>query len=56
MLKNLRGLFSNDLSPFKQLRGMGLVALDLLSPVKSHLAFLGMGLGFSGNRLLRGKL
>ncbi len=51
----LVSLFSNNLSPIKQGRGIGLAALDLFNPLKTHLAFLGMGLAFGGNPMLRGK-
>ena len=51
----LVNLFSNSLSPIKQGRGLGLALLDLLNPLKTHLAFLGMGLAFGGNPMLRGK-
>ena len=51
----LVSLFSNSLSPIKQGRGIGLAALDLVNPLKTHLAFIGMGLAFGGNSMLRGK-
>ena len=51
----LVSLFSNNLSPVRQARGFGLAALDLVNPLKTHLAFVGMGLAFGGNPMLRGK-
>ncbi len=49
-------LFSNDLPVLDHLRAAGLGLLDLLPPLKAQAAFSGMGLGFGGNRLLRGRL
>jgi 2-octaprenyl-6-methoxyphenol hydroxylase len=49
-------LFSNDLPVLGQLRATGLGLLDLLPALKAQAAFSGMGLGFGGNRLLRGHL
>ena len=51
----LVSLFSNSLSPIKKGRGAGLALLDLFNPLKTHLAFIGMGLAFGGNPMLRGK-
>ncbi len=51
----LVSLFSNSLSPVRKGRGAGLALLDLFNPLKTHLAFIGMGLAFGGNPLLRGK-
>jgi 2-octaprenyl-6-methoxyphenol hydroxylase len=52
----LINLFSNDLPAFNPVRAAGLTALDLIPVLKSQLAFAGMGMAFSGNRLLRGHL
>jgi 2-octaprenyl-6-methoxyphenol hydroxylase len=49
-------LFSNDLPVLDQLRATGLGLLDLLPALKTQAAFSGMGIGFGGNRLLRGHL
>jgi 2-octaprenyl-6-methoxyphenol hydroxylase len=49
-------LFSNDLPVLDRLRATGLGLLDLLPALKTQAAFSGMGLGFGGNRLLRGHL
>jgi len=49
-------LFSNQLPVLGQLRATGLGMLDLLPALKAQAAFSGMGLGFGGNRLLRGHL
>jgi 2-octaprenyl-6-methoxyphenol hydroxylase len=49
-------LFSNQLPVLGQLRATGLGLLDLLPALKAQAAFSGMGLGFGGNRLLRGHL
>jgi len=48
-------LFSNPLPVFDRLRAAGLAALDLLPALKAQAAFSGMGFGFGGNRLLRGR-
>lgn len=52
----LVNLFSNELPVLDQLRATGLGLLDLLPALKTQAAFSGMGLGFGGNRLLRGHL
>jgi len=49
-------LFSNELPMLGQLRAAGLGLLDVLPALKAQAAFSGMGLGFGGNRLLRGHL
>jgi 2-octaprenyl-6-methoxyphenol hydroxylase len=49
-------LFSNELPVLGQLRATGLGLLDVLPALKAQAAFSGMGLGFGGNRLLRGHL
>jgi 2-octaprenyl-6-methoxyphenol hydroxylase len=52
----LVSLFSNRLPILDQARAAGLGLLDLLPPLKTQVAFAGMGLTFGGNRLLRGHL
>jgi len=49
-------LFSNELPMLGQLRAASLGLLDVLPALKAQAAFSGMGLGFGGNRLLRGHL
>lgn len=49
-------LFSNELPLFGHLRAAGLGLLDLLPALKAQAAYAGMGMTFSGNRLLRGRL
>lgn len=49
-------MFSNRLPLLDPVRAAGLGVLDLLPALKAQAAFTGMGLGFAGNRLLRGHL
>ena len=49
-------MFSNNLPLLDPVRAAGLGVLDLLPALKAQAAFSGMGLGFGGNRLLRGHL
>lgn len=50
----LVALFSNRLPGLSQLRGLGLVAIDLVGPLRHGLARRAMGLGRSPLRLARG--
>ena len=50
----LVSLFSNRLPVLDHARAAGLGLLDLVPPLKTQVAFAGMGLTFGGNRLLRG--
>ena len=52
----LVSLFSNQLPLLDHVRAGGLAMLDLLPPLKSQVAMSGMGFGFGGNSLLRGRL
>jgi 2-octaprenyl-6-methoxyphenol hydroxylase len=53
---SLVSLFSNNLPLLGHVRAGALAALDLLPAVKSSIGLAGMGFGFSGNRLLRGRI
>ena len=50
----LARLFSNPLAPVRLIRNIGLVAFDVLSPVKRILAQQTMGIGAKSPRLVRG--
>lgn len=52
----LVSLFSNQLPLLDHLRAGSLALLDLLPPLKAQVAISGMGLGFAGNAMLRGRL
>ena len=52
----LVSLFSNQLPLLDHARAGGLAILDLLPPLKTQVAMSGMGFGFAGNALLRGRL
>jgi 2-octaprenyl-6-methoxyphenol hydroxylase len=52
----LVSLFSNQLPLLDHARAGGLAILDLLPPLKTQVAMSGMGFGFGGNALLRGRL
>ena len=49
-------LFSNDLPLLGSARAAALGLLDMLPPLKKQVTLAGMGLSFTGNRLLRGRL
>jgi 2-octaprenyl-6-methoxyphenol hydroxylase len=49
-------LFSNDLVVLKKLRAGALALLDIVPPLKTAVAMSGMGFGYAGNRLLRGRM
>lgn len=52
----LVNLFSNQLPLLDQARAGGLAMLDLVPMLKTEVALAGMGFGFGGNTLLRGRL
>jgi 2-octaprenyl-6-methoxyphenol hydroxylase len=52
----LVSLYSNDLPVLKQIRAGALALLDIIPPVKTEVAMSGMGFGFTGNPMLRGRL
>ncbi|MFT5503072.1 MAG: 2-octaprenyl-6-methoxyphenol hydroxylase [Gammaproteobacteria bacterium] len=52
---SLVSLFSNNLPLLNHARAGALAALDLLPAVKAAIGLTGMGFGFGGNRLLRGR-
>jgi 2-octaprenyl-6-methoxyphenol hydroxylase len=52
---SLVSLFSNNLPLLGHARAGALAALDLLPAVKASIGLTGMGFGFGGNRLLRGR-
>ncbi|MEM7562130.1 MAG: hypothetical protein AAF353_03655 [Pseudomonadota bacterium] len=49
-------MFSNELPLVNHMRAAGLTLLDLIPALKTQVALSGMGMSFSGNRLLRGRL
>jgi 2-octaprenyl-6-methoxyphenol hydroxylase len=51
----LVNLFSNDLPVLKQVRAGALALLDVIPPLKAEVALSGMGFGFAGNPMLRGR-
>jgi 2-octaprenyl-6-methoxyphenol hydroxylase len=52
----LVSLFSNDLPLLKQFRAGVLALLDIIPPLKAEIAMSGMGFGFAGNPMLRGRI
>ena len=56
MTDGLNSLFSNDLAAAKVVRGLGLSALDRMSPLKHLLMRRGMGLSGTLPRLARGEM
>jgi len=52
----LVSLFSNDLPVLKQIRAGALALLDIIPPLKTEVAMSGMGFGFAGNPMLRGRM
>ncbi len=52
----LVNLFSNDLPVLKQIRAGALALLDVIPSLKAEAAMSGMGFGFVGNPMLRGRM
>jgi 2-octaprenyl-6-methoxyphenol hydroxylase len=52
----LVSLFSNDLPMLKHFRAGALAVLDIIPPLKDEVAMSGMGFGFGGNPMLRGRM
>lgn len=52
----LVSLFSNDLPMLKHFRAGALALLDIVPPLKAEVAMSGMGFGFGGNPMLRGRM
>ena len=48
-------LFSNDLPVLKHIRAGALAMLDIFPPIKAKATMTGMGFGFVGNPMLRGR-
>ncbi len=51
----LVSLFSNDLPVLRQFRAGALALLDIIPPLKTEVAMSGMGFGYAGNPMLRGR-